>query len=117
MRLTYLIRSISYWFTRVVYERDEWDDRLESASHSIDIRVGWVLYLVRLCVWLTRKILWVLMTLGNLVGGFLLRQMEFDADRHEARLAGSRIFATTARQLSVLGVGGRQRGHSTLTLK
>ena len=107
MRLTYLIRSISYWFTRVVYERDAWDDWLESASQSIDIRVGWVLYLVRLCVWLTRKILWVLMTLGNLVGGYLLRQMEFDADRHEARLAGSRIFATTARQLSVLGIAHR----------
>ncbi len=107
MRLTYLIRSISYWFTRVVYERDSWDERLESASQSIDIRVGWVLYLVRFCVWLTRNILWVLMTIGNLVGGFLLRQMEFDADRHEARVAGSRIFATTARQLAVLGIAHR----------
>ena len=107
MRLTYLIRSISYWFTRVVYERDAWDEKLADLSHSLDIRIGWILYLTRLGVWLTRKVLWVLMVSGHFVGGYLLRQMEFDADRHEARLAGSRTFATTARQLSVLGVGYR----------
>jgi hypothetical protein len=28
MRLTYIIRSISYWFSRVVYERDHWDEKL-----------------------------------------------------------------------------------------
>ena len=107
MRLSYLIRSISLWFTRVVYERDAWDDRLAEWSHSIDIRIGWVLYLTRLCVWLTRKVLWVLMMAGHLISGYLLRQMEFDADRHEARLAGSRTFATTARQLAVLNVAYR----------
>ncbi len=107
MRLSYLIRSISMWFTRVVYERDPWDDRLAEWSQSIDIRIGWVLYLTRLCVWLTRKVLWVLMLLGHLVSGYLLRQMEFDADRHEARLAGSRTFATTARQLAVLNIAHR----------
>lgn len=107
MRLSYMIRSISMWFTRVVYERDAWDDRLADWSHSLDIRVGWILYLTRLCVWLTRKVLWVLMLLGHLVSGYLLRQMEFDADRHESRLAGSRTFATTARQLSVLNIAHR----------
>lgn len=105
MRLTYMIRSISYWFTRVVYERDSWDDKLESWSQSLDLRISWVLYLARFAVWLTRRILWVLMMLGNLVGGYLLRQMEFDADRYEARFAGSHIFPTTARQLAVLNVG------------
>lgn len=107
MRLTYLIRSISYWFTRVVYERDAWDDKLEEWSRGLDLRIGWIFYAVRLGVWITRKILWVLMVSGHFVAGILLRQMEFDADRHEARLAGSRIFATTARQLSVLGVAYR----------
>ncbi len=107
MRLSYMIRSISMWFTRVVYERDAWDERLADWSRNVDIRIGWVLYLTRLCVWLTRKVLWVLMMLGHLISGYLLRQMEFDADRHEARLAGSRTFATTARQLAVLNVAYR----------
>ena len=107
MRLSYLIRSISYWFTRVVYERDAWDEKLADLSRSVDIRIGWLLYLTRFGVWLTRIVLWVLMISGHFVSGILLRQMEFDADRHEARLAGSRTFATTARQLAVLGVAYR----------
>ena len=107
MRLSYLIRSISYWFTRVVYERDAWDEKLADLSGSLDIRIGWLLYLTRFGIWLTRIVLWVLMIIGHFVSGILLRQMEFDADRHEARLAGSRIFATTARQLAVLGVAYR----------
>lgn len=107
MRLTYVIRSISYWFTRVVYERDAWDEKLAEWSHRLDIRIGWILYATRFGVWMTRKILWVLMVSGHFVAGILLRQMEFDADRHEARLAGSRTFATTARQLAVLGVAYR----------
>ncbi len=107
MRLSYLIRSISYWFTRVVYERDAWDEKLADLSRSLDIRIGWLLYLTRFGVWLTRIVLWGLMIIGHFVSGILLRQMEFDADRHEARLAGSRTFATTARQLAVLGVAYR----------
>ena len=107
MRVSYMIRSISMWFTRVVYERDAWDEQLAEWSHSIDIRIGWVLYLTRLCVWLTRRVLWVLMLIGHLVSGYLLRQMEFDADRHETRLAGSRTFATTSRQLAVLNIAHR----------
>ena len=107
MRLSFLIRSISHWFTRVVYERDAWDEKLADLSRSVDIRIGWLLYLTRFGIWLTRIVLWVLMIAGHFVSGILLRQMEFDADRHEARLAGSRTFATTARQLAVLGVAYR----------
>jgi Zn-dependent protease with chaperone function len=99
MRLTYIIRSISGWFTRVVYERDSWDEWLVAASQQIDLRIGWILYLARLCVWLTRWILWGLMLVGHGVASFMLRQMEFDADRYEARLAGSDAFESTVRRL------------------
>ena len=103
MRLSHVIRSINYWFARVVYERDIWDEKLEEWSGKLDLRIGWTLYVVRVCVWFTRGILWCLMIMGHTVSGFLMRQMEFDADRYEARFAGSRSFATTARQLHVLG--------------
>ena len=102
MRLTYVIRTISYWLARAVYERDKWDETLVSWSNGIDFRIGWIFYVTRLFVWLTRKILWCLMTVGNAVSGYMLRQMEFDADRHETRLAGNRTFEATARQLAVL---------------
>jgi len=104
MRLTYVVRSISWWFTRVVYERDAWDDRLVQWAQGSDSRIAIVLHLTRFLVWLSRRILWVLMMIGHTVSGFMVRQMEFDADRHEARLAGSDTFESTARQLAVLGL-------------
>ncbi|NUQ62512.1 MAG: M48 family metalloprotease [Pirellulales bacterium] len=104
MRLTYIVRSISWWLTRVVYQRDVWDEWLVRWCKETDIRIGIVFYLARLFVWLTRKILWGLMLIGHAVAGFLLRQMEFAADRHEIRLVGSDVFESTARRLAVLNV-------------
>jgi Zn-dependent protease with chaperone function len=107
MRLTYVVRSINLWFLRVVYQRDSWDVWLANSTNGLDVRVAWILYLAQLCVWLTRKVLWVLMLLGNLVAGFMLRQMEFDADGYEARLVGSETFEATARKLLLLNVAYR----------
>lgn len=104
MRLTYVIRTVSHWFTRVVYERDTWDVNLEKWSREYDLRIGVIFYLARLCVWLTRRILWVLMMIGHGVSGLLLRQMEFDADRHEIRFSGSDQIEATTRRLHELMV-------------
>ena len=81
MRLTLLIRSINRWFTRVVYERDEWDETLAGWSGQGHIAAILVVAMARASIWTTRRILWVLMHAGHLVSGFLSRQMEFDADR------------------------------------
>ena len=108
MRMTYLIRTISHWFARVVHERDEWDERLTQWSQEWDLRVGWILWLARGFVWLTRKILWCLMMIGHAVAGFVLRQMEFDADRHEARFSGSDTFVETANTLPQLALADQQ---------
>ncbi|HUT94150.1 MAG TPA: M48 family metalloprotease [Thermoguttaceae bacterium] len=113
MRLTYLIRSISIWFTRVVYDRDEWDQWLTSASENSDWRIALILHLARFCVWLTRGVLWVLMIVGHVVSAFMLRQMEFDADRYEARLAGSDAFESTLRRITILSVA-YQGAHADL---
>ncbi len=104
MRLSYVIRAISGWLTRVVYERDAWDDWLAQTAADTDLRIGWVLYLAMLCVWLTRKILWVFMLAGHVISSYLLREMEFDADRHEARLVGREAFRSTTRQMALLNV-------------
>jgi tetratricopeptide (TPR) repeat protein len=104
MRLTYFIRAISMWFTRVVYQRDQWDERLEAWARGLDIRVSFILHLARLCVWITRRILWVLMVVGHAVSGFMLRQMELDADRHQVRLVGSDAFEPTFRKITLLDV-------------
>ncbi|HYX90641.1 MAG TPA: M48 family metallopeptidase, partial [Myxococcaceae bacterium] len=75
MRLTFLIRTTNAWLARVVYQRDEWDAQLEYWSKKADIRLGVVLWVARLAVWLSRKLLWVLMTVGHAIGTLMMRQM------------------------------------------
>lgn len=102
LRVTYIVRSINAWFVRVVYERDAWDEWLEETAGELDFRVGWILQLARVAVFLSRRVLWLLMMIGHVVSGFMLRQMEFHADAHEARLVGAKVFESTTRQLTRL---------------
>ncbi|HVU85770.1 MAG TPA: M48 family metallopeptidase [Pirellulales bacterium] len=105
MRLTYVIRSVNAWFARVVYERDAWDERLVSWGNRMPIReLQAVFWMTQLCIWSTRRILWALMCAGHAVSCFMLREMEFDADRCEARVAGSDMFAATLERVQVLNV-------------
>src|SRR5262245_16959750 len=108
MRLTFIVRSVNAWFARVVYERDAWDDRLRSSAERSDFRVGIILHLARAMVWVTRRILWLLMNVGHAVSCFMMRQMEFDADRFETQVAGSETFAETTRHLQLLNAAWQQ---------
>lgn len=105
MRLTFVIRNVNAWFSRVVYERDQWDHWLEATAKSIDLRIGIALYLAMLFVWLTRRILWILMWVGHVLSCFALRHMEYDADTWEAQFAGGDRFAETSERLQLLGLG------------
>src|SRR5437762_2389010 len=103
MRLSYVIRSINGWFARVVYQRDQWDAWLEEMG---DTEVWWMSLVVggaRVAVWFSRLLLTGLMFAGHAIGCFLLRQMEYDADSYEIKLAGSTVFETTVRRLAILG--------------
>jgi Zn-dependent protease with chaperone function len=98
MRLSTIVRSTNNWFVRAVYERDQWDEKLIEAVEQ----GGWFsvfIMLAMLCVWLTRRILWIFMAIAHLLSCFLLRQMEYDADRYEARLVGCDTFEKTFRQM------------------
>jgi hypothetical protein len=55
----------------------------------------------------------VLAWVGLIVTGALLREMEFDADRHEARIAGSETFAAVGTRLIVLNAAR----HAALSLQ
>ncbi len=107
MRLTYVIRQTNAWFARVVYERDEWDVNLTRAAHRIDFRIGVILQVTRFCVWVSRRILWALMHVGHAISCFMLRQMEYDADSYEAKLAGSAAFATTTAKIRELAAASQ----------
>jgi len=103
MRLHYIIRRINFWFARAVYGRDRWDYQLWAISRHADnylTRAGATL--IRTMVAFTRGILWCLMRVGMAVSAMMGRQMEFDADRYECRIAGSRGFAETVERLTCL---------------
>jgi Zn-dependent protease with chaperone function len=103
MRLTYVIRTVNGWFARVVYERDVWDLMLEEAAQTEDCRVAIFIGMARVGVWLSRQLLTLLMLIGHGIGCFMLRQMEYDADSYEIKLAGSAAFENTMRRIQVLG--------------
>ena len=112
MRLNYLVRRINGWFARVVYERDAWDEWLAGAArdggHWLVMIFGGV---AMLCVWASRRVLWVLMVVGGAISSAMSRQMEFDADRYAARVAGSGAFAGMTARLPVLGAAEQGAFH------
>ena len=102
MRLTYVIRQINHWFFRVSCERDQWDLALEGAARTDGFWTGVVLHPTRACIWLSRRILWALMHAGHAVSCYMLRQMEYDADRYECKVAGSVAFRESMLRLEEL---------------
>jgi len=109
MRLSYIIRNINGWFARVVYERDAWDVWL--AAWVEEAEEWWVMLigaLVQLAVGFSRLLLKLLMYFGHGVSCFLLRQMEYDADSYEIKLAGSPAFEQTVKRLNVLGAAAQE---------
>jgi Zn-dependent protease with chaperone function len=103
MRLSYIIRSINFWFARVAYQRDAWDMALENWSNRTqDGREAMIVWSVQLAVWFSRLILKLLMLAGHIIAGFMLRQMEYDADAYQIQLVGTETFETTHRKLATL---------------
>jgi hypothetical protein len=102
MRLTYMIRMVSFWFARVVVRARTASTRCSPASHNS--RTHWAALLIaalaRMFVWITRRLLWVLMLVGHAISSMMLRQMEFDADRYETRVAGTDTFLETVERLA-----------------
>jgi hypothetical protein len=95
MRVSYIIRQVNSWFARVVNDPDRWDQRLQRAAGGKDFRVAFVLLFASGVIWLTRRILSLLMRAGHTISCFMLRQMEYDADSYQYKVAGSDNFVPT----------------------
>ncbi len=105
MRLSYIIRSVNFWFMRVIYERDAWDEALEQWAQEVENGyAAAIVWTAQIGVFFARLILRILMYIGLLIGGFMMRQMEYDADAWEIKLAGSETFERTQRKLATLSV-------------
>jgi Zn-dependent protease with chaperone function len=103
MRLSYIVRNVNGWFARLVYQRDAWDVALDEwASESEDPWVMLVVSMVQFGIGTSRLILKLLMFLGHTVSCFMLRQMEYNADSYEIKVAGSAAFESTTRRVASL---------------
>ena len=103
MRLSYLIRRVNGWFVRVIFERDSWDAALDEWQSSSESWVSLMFACARAGVGLSRMVLRALMLAGHAICSFLMRQMEYDADRCEIALAGSEAFEQTMLRMGELG--------------
>ncbi|MDR0390844.1 MAG: M48 family metalloprotease, partial [Planctomycetaceae bacterium] len=105
-RMDYIVRTLLGWFAHVYYYRDRMDGWLVVGSALGPI--GYIFYMIRFFVWVTRCFIWVLMNVGQYVAGFMSRQMEYDADRFEIRLGGSSRFAETQTQIIKLSIANEK---------
>lgn len=109
MRLTYVVRQTNAGFSRAVAECDRMSLKLafvaQAAGFGFGFRWG-VCQLARGCLALSRGTLWMLALVGHSVSCYMLRQMEYDADRYECRVAGSAAFRETMLRLQELNLAG-----------
>ena len=105
MKSTYVIHAVNRWFARVVYQRDQLDESLDNAIAESDIRISLVLMFAKLFVILSRAILWCFMMVAHVISCVMSQQMEYDADRYEAFIAGSDYFEITSKRLLELTAG------------
>ena len=105
--------AVQSWLARTVYKRDAVDEWLAEACED----EGWFSLLAMVCVacvWLVRQILTAFLYAGAAATAALARQMEFDADRYETRLAGPDAFAHTSRRMIELSLGFDRAGAEVL---
>jgi Zn-dependent protease with chaperone function len=107
LRLTGIVRGVNGWFGRVVYERDAWDEKLDRWSKESDWRLQIILMCARGGVWVSRRILYGLMMGGHAISCFMMRQMEYDADSYEVKIAGTDAFKRTSGRMRELGMAAR----------
>lgn len=102
MRLWLLAGHITHWLDRSAYKRDRWDERLEQLGKDAFPLVCCAAWAVQALVWCTRQVFRLLLRLAVALSASMSRQMEYDADRCEAQLAGSDSLEGTLRRSTEL---------------
>ena len=103
MRLDNIIRRTIVWLTRAAFERDAVDNWLRNQCESRGI-FALPCYFARAIVWVTRWGISVFALVGSVISSLMSREMEYNADRCQIRVVGTRTHAASfwkLRQLSV----------------
>lgn len=100
MRCSFIINSVNAWLEFRGYGEDIWDLRLREWSAAADHGlVSLIIFVAQLGIGCTRLLMKAMFQVSFRMSRHLSRQMEFDADRYEALVAGSDCFRVTARNL------------------
>lgn len=99
MRSATIINSVNGWLWSRGYQHDAWDDRLEDWGESGGLPV----VAAMASLWLVRKLMRGLFQLSFRLSQRLSQEMEFDADRYEAIVAGSAAFRDSSLRMRALG--------------
>ncbi len=109
MICSFTVNSVNAWLEYRAYGEDSWDRKLHEWSDQASEKEGWFYGILSLSIgatWiataLIRRIMAGLFHVSFRMSRYMSRQMEFDADRYEALLAGSDMFRVTARSLRAL---------------
>ncbi len=103
MRLTYIIWTINEYLEHIAT-----DDSVENSvdtAHQVSQAgsAGCLIYMLSIIfIFFTRMVLFGLMKLGHVVSFYMMRQMEYDADRRAAALIGADAFESGMKKLPVL---------------
>ncbi len=112
MRLSILVRRITAYFARIVYERDHWDE-----VFRLDAERWGVFIIIPFCFWLIRFIFRLFMRpfvwFSHFVSMNLLREMEFDADKCAVYVSGKETFKSNFRLMYILELAS-QHAHEDL---
>lgn len=103
-RMDTIVRRMLHWFSHIYYYRDSMDGWILAGARSGFHYFIFFFWIVLAVIWVARRFIWVLMMLGNFVAGFMSRQMEYDADSYEIRLAGSERFPQSSAKMTMLNI-------------
>jgi len=105
---SYLIRRLSDFFAKIVFQRDRLDAALERLRHAPGAFRQLFYWVSMPFIESARGVLWLMLMLGELTACGVLRRMEYDADQFEAHVSGTREFIRTNRLMIFLFLASRR---------
>ncbi|GFE87603.1 M48 family metallopeptidase [Steroidobacter agaridevorans] len=105
MTCSFIVNSVNAWLERCAHGEDPWEQRLrrswsdaadENEESTFSWLISWCAGATLIAIAGTRRLMAALFQVSFRLTQHMSRQMEFDADRYEALLAGSDTFRVTA---------------------
>ncbi|HXK05283.1 MAG TPA: M48 family metalloprotease [Verrucomicrobiae bacterium] len=108
MQSSRFLWGVHAWFSRVALEPDKWDEQLLKWIESAGPIASLASRLTQLLFRLGRGALGLLAVAEGAAVSIFLRRMELEADRCQARVAGTGAFVSTALEINLLALAAQR---------